>query len=253
MKSLPITLALLTFLSPHLMAQEENINPDTARAYQGYLLTFVWPERYTNEHVDYENVLTLDGLIRESFDADADQQLSTEQTSQTLPSVFDDFDKKLDRRVQILSNQKWTLIFKDRGDVIHKRFTSPENKDGYPELTGDISIKLGRYLESDIRYKHYLFDSFTLPAATDSATEFSESPTQFKQFEPALVLNLREKNKTASKKVNYIDHPIIGSLLYFEPIELEDAIEQIAQQSLPAETGASLTYDRLNSTNELSN
>lgn len=252
MKSLPITLLLLSLVSPRLMAAETAIDPDTARAYQGYLLTFIWPERYSNEHIDYENVLSLNGLIR--IPPSLAEELTPTPNSQDnrLPSVFDDFDKKLDRHVQILSNQQWTLIFKAPGDTIRKQFQSLQNRDGYPELTGSIEIKLGRYLESDIHYQHYLFDSFTLPNNAPSATELDlPSPSPYKQFEPALVLKLNEQNKTASKKVNYLDHPIIGTLLYFEPIELEDAIEQIAQQSLPGETGDSLTYDQLDSTNEL--
>jgi len=41
-------------------------------------------------------------------------------------------------------------------------------------------------------------------------------------------------------------------LLYFEPIELDDALEKIAAQSVTPETGSSLNYDELQSTNELS-
>ena len=46
---------------------------------------------------------------------------------------------------------------------------------------------------------------------------------------------------------------MIGTLIYFEPIELEDAIEKVAAQSVTPETGKSLTYDSLHSTNELTN
>jgi hypothetical protein len=52
--------------------------------------------------------------------------------------------------------------------------------------------------------------------------------------------------------VNYLDHPTIGTLLYFEPIELEDAMDKIALLSMMPETGKSLNYDELQSTNELS-
>ena len=90
-----------------------------------------------------------------------------------------------------------------------------------------------------------------------SASPFQVANTntapEFKEFEPALVLTLNQSNKTASKKVNYLDHPTIGTLLYFEPIELEDAIEKIALQTVAPETGASLNYTELESTNELSN
>ena len=66
-----------------------------------------------------------------------------------------------------------------------------------------------------------------------------------KHIEPALELNLNFNNKTASTKLNYIDHPIIGTLIYFEPLELEDAIERISMQQLmdnpPDEGSVNLT------------
>ncbi|MBJ7538859.1 hypothetical protein [Marinomonas transparens] len=256
MKKHLVILLSLTILTSRAFAVDDPIDPDTARAYEGYLLTFIWPEDKSSEHIDYQDVLNLTDLIRLPPKTIEDDT-STGADIAAISVPFDGFKEALDKQVQVLSNQKWTLIFKHPGDMISKTFHSEQEKDGYPELTGKIDIKLGRYLESDIRYQYYLFDSFTLPNIPDTPTTDLNSPDaaiqekQFKQFEPALVLELEQKNKTASKKVNYLDHPTIGTLLYFEPIDLEDAIEQIALQSLDAETGQSLNYDDLQSTNEL--
>ena len=267
MKSLIVIFLSLTLLNTRLFAADEQINPDTARAYEGYLVTFQWPEGQSTEQVDYKNVLSTDNLLRltaeEKTAIDPD-----DNTGQSTP--FGNINERLGRHVKILASQKWTLIFKFPGDTIKKSFHSTQEKDGYPELTGNITIKLGRYLESDIQYKHYLFDSFTQPEASpeqnnQSITQASTRPffsqpstdsqsqREFKEFEPALVLSLNQSNKTASKNVNYLDHPTIGTLIYFEPIELEDAIEKVAAQSVTPETGKSLTYDSLQSTNELTN
>ncbi|QUX95412.1 hypothetical protein C0J08_08230 [Marinomonas sp. CT5] len=259
MKTLIAIFSTLTLLSTYTMADEGEINPDTARAYEGYLVTFQWPDGQSTEQVDYKNILSTENLLRLS----TTEELTTKPENNIDPSTpFGNIEARLGTHVKVLANQEWTLIFKFPGDTIKKSFYSTQEKDGYPELTGDIAIKLGRYLESDIEYKHYLFDSFTQPetANTNSAPEniFSrptlepENQPEIKQFEPALVLKLNLKNKTASKKINYLDHPIIGTLLYFEPIELDDALEKIAAQSVTPETGSSLNYDELQSTNELS-
>lgn len=285
MKARILIFLSLILLSNQTFADDEQINPDTARAYEGYLLTFIWPEGQSTELITYKDIISTENLIRleqpenetTSFDDNTDAETSTLLTSETettttTPTPFEKFKEQLDGHVEILSNQEWTLIFKEPGDTINKTFHSEQKKDGYPELTGDIAIKLGRYLESDIRYQHYLFDSFTLPEVVEmeaiepqpntansfffsqpiSEPEVFEPPPKFKEFEPSFILTLEQNNKTASKKLNYLDHPTIGTLLYFEPIKLEEAMEKIALQSMTPETGASLDYDDLQSTNELS-
>lgn len=258
-----IAIALsLALMNTQLFADDGEIDPDTARAYQGYLVTFLWPEGQSSEQVDYKNVLSTDQLLRLT-DEEAAAPINTNQELGKAP--FGRIEDKIGRHTKILANETWTLIFKRPGDTIYKNFHSQQVQDNYPELTGSISIKLGRYLESDIHYQHYLFDSFTLPNPnefginneSENASFFTNTNSagtakpEFKEFEPALVLKLNQSNKTASKKVNYLDHPVIGTLLYFEPIELEDAIEKIALQTITPETGASLNYNDLKSTNEL--
>jgi len=269
LKALTLIALSLSFITPRAFADIGEINPDTARAYEGYILTFLWPEEQSIEHVDYENIFSILDIERlpepdikpEPSEAEA---IPTEQASvQKELTPFDSFKEKLDSHVTVLANQKWTLIFKEPGDVITKAFHSNEIKDGYPELNANINIKLGRYLESDIHYKHYIFDSFSQPETAPDEAEESSSffspfvPTEndesidLKAYEPALVLNLELSNKTASKKINYLDHPTIGTLLYFKPINLEEALEKMAMQSITPETGQSLNYDALQSTNEL--
>ncbi|TYL47494.1 CsiV family protein [Marinomonas sp. IMCC 4694] len=273
MKALIVTALTLTLLSTSLFAEDSDFNPETARAYEGFLVTFLWPEGQSEEHIDYENVLSVQNLLRLDIIDTSDgsplsltqpklQESTLDKTRELAP--FADIKQKLNRHVTVLSNQRWTLIFKQTGDTVRKTFHSEQIKDGYPELTGTIAITLGRYLESDIRYQHYLFDSFTVPEQLEVAdssldlqpvdqeailrsiftqpTTASEPEnaltkpiapqTQFKEFEPALVLTLNQSNKTASKKVNYLDHPTIGTMLYFEPIELNDAIEKIAAKTV---------------------
>lgn len=280
MKKLAFTLFTLLFISSQSQAIDEPIDPDTARAYEGYIVTFIWPDDQTSEQIDYKNILTTEGLFRLAetmTDASATTQETptnvtenevTEPASQPgLPEPLVRIAEKLGQHVRILSNQQWTLIFRHPGDTIEKSFHSDEIKDGYPELTGDIHIKLGRYLESDIQYKHFLFDSFTQPDASlpidenqnrlffsnQESNQASEQANtkDLKAFEPALVLTLDIHNKTASKKLNYLDHPTIGTLLYFQPLALEEAVEKIALKTMSPETGQSLTFDTLNSTNEL--
>ncbi|WP_394180116.1 hypothetical protein [Marinomonas posidonica] len=280
MKKLAFTLFTLLFISSQSQAIDEPIDPDTARAYEGYIVTFIWPDDQTSEQIDYKNILTTEGLFRLAetmTDASATTQETptnvtenevTEPASQPgLPEPLVKIAAKLGQHVRILSNQQWTLIFRHPGDTIEKSFHSDEIKDGYPELTGDIHIKLGRYLESDIQYKHFLFDSFTQPDASlpidenqnrlffsnQESNQASEQANtkDLKAFEPALVLTLDIHNKTASKKLNYLDHPTIGTLLYFQPLALEEAVEKIVLKTMSPETGQSLTFDTLNSTNEL--
>lgn len=286
MKARILTFLSLTLLSSQVLADDGQIDPDTARAYEGYLLTFIWPEGQSTEQILYKEVMSTENLTRlekaEDETTSLDGEMNTEpnelladeiETVTATPTPFDKFKEQLGGHVEILSNQQWTLIFKKPGDTINKTFHSEQEKDGYPELNGDIAIKLGRYLESDIRYQHYLFDSFTQPDVVETQTiapqassansfffsqpisepELPEAQPKFKEFEPSFVLTLTQNNKTASKKLNYLDHPTIGTLLYFEPIDLEEAMEKIALQSMTPETGASLDYDDLQSTNELFN
>ncbi|GAA0233111.1 hypothetical protein [Marinomonas primoryensis] len=258
MKTLIISLLSLTLLNTHLFADDGEINTDTARAYEAHLVTFMWPEGQSSEQINYKNVLSTGNLLRLTK-GEEDKLSTTSSTPGSTP--FGNIEERLGGHVKILANQQWTLIFNHPGDTISKTFHSEQEKDGYPELTGSISVKLGRYLESDIRYQHYLFDSFTQPNTQGQSGKGSffsqgrntlDTQTEFKEFDPALVLALNQRNKTASKKVNYLDHPTIGTLLYFEPIELEDAMDKIALLSMMPETGKSLNYDELQSTNELS-
>lgn len=281
MKARIFTLLSLTLLNSQTFANNDPINPDTARAYEGYLLTFIWPKGQSDEQIQYKEVISTKDLIRIKKPEDkttslsrnasiGQNALSINETKATTP--FDKFEKQLDKHVEILSNQQWTLIFKTSGDTIHKTFYSKQERNGYPELIGDITIRLGRYLESDIHYQHYLFDRLTVPEANKievvdpqpspaSPFSFSEpidepaiikTQPELKEFGPSFILKLEQSNKTASKKLNYLDHPTIGTLLYFEPIILEEAIEKIALQSMIPETGESLNYEDLQSTNELS-
>lgn len=258
MKTLIISLLSLTLLNTRLFADDGEINTDTARAYEAHLVTFMWPEGQSSEQINYKNVLSTGNLLRLTK-GEEDKLSTTSSTSGSTP--FGNIEERLGGHVKILANQQWTLIFNHPGDTISKTFHSEQEKDGYPELTGSISVKLGRYLESDIRYQHYLFDSFTQPNTQGQSGKGSffsqgrntlDTEPEFKEFDPALVLALNQRNKTASKKVNYLDHPTIGTLLYFEPIELEDAMDKIALLSMMPETGKSLNYDELQSTNELS-
>jgi hypothetical protein len=258
LKTLIISLLSLTLLNTHLFADDGEINTDTARAYEAHLVTFMWPDGQSSEQINYKNVLSTGNLLRLTKDEEGKPSAAS-NTSEVTP--FGNIEGRLGKHVKILANQQWMLIFNHPGDTISKTFHSEQEKDGYPELTGSISVKLGRYLESDIRYQHYLFDSFTQPntqAQNSKGSFFSQGQNtpdvqpELKAFDPALVLTLTQRNKTASKKVNYLDHPTIGTLLYFEPIELEDAMDKIALQSMTPETGKSLNYDELQSTNELS-
>ncbi len=255
MKSLTLIALSISLFSTHLFANSGNINPDTARAYEGHILTFLWPDGQSSEHINYKSVLSLQDIqhLRNTAESNNDSKQS-EQTP------FENIKKRLSNHVTIVASQKWTLIFREAGDVINKNFQSEQKKNGYPELTGNIKIKLGRYLESNIHYQHYLFDNLSQPFTEKNLENESNQPsfpilsdeTEIKTFGPALVLKLDLSNKTASKKVNYLDHPKIGTLIYFEPIELEDAMAEIAAQSVTPETGKSLNYDSLRSTNELS-
>ncbi|MCW4629946.1 MULTISPECIES: CsiV family protein [Marinomonas] len=224
MRALICNLLSLTLLTSGVYAADNRFDPNTAKAYEAYVVTFMWPEGQSSEQVSYKNILPTDRLVR--FPAPNDVAGNTLNSNQASP-----FGNRLGRQVKILANQKWTLIFKQPGDTINKSFVSQQNVNGYPVLTGNIAITLGRYLESDIRYQHYLFGRAQQTASTPqdkNSTPQPIAPTTASSAEvtPTSVLKLRQNNRTASKKVNYLDHPTIGTLIYFEPIELEQAISQ---------------------------
>lgn len=233
-----LLLTVMAFSSQLFAADNQNYDPSTARAYEAYLLTFVWPDKDSSEQVDYQQILSSTSLPRYAEPAVGDSTSSAANIAQ-LSVPFDSFKAKIAPHAQVLVNKKWTLIFKNRGDSLNETFHSSKLINGYPELTGQIAIKYGRYLESNIQYKHYLFKALPSLQNDTSTANSLESQQQNEQVQneqaaikPTLVLNIEQKNKTASKKLNYIDHPIIGTLIYFEPIDLEDAIQQVALEKL---------------------
>ncbi|REG86508.1 CsiV family protein [Marinomonas pollencensis] len=239
-----LLLTLAAFSTKLFAANTPEYDPSTARAYEAYLLTFVWPDKESSEQVDYKSVIAGTKLPRYTAPNDDNSRSSAANIAQ-LSVPFDSFKRKIAPHAQVLVNKKWTLIFNTTGATVHETFHSERMKNGYPELTGKIAIKLGRYLESDIQYQHYRFDPRPVaPSDPDTASDQDTQPTQVlpPSLEPTLVLNLEQSNKTASKKLNYIDHPVIGTLIYFEPIALDDAIQQIALEKLtPTAEEAQLT------------
>lgn len=214
-------------------ADSQKIDPNTARAYQAYLLTFEWPSYASSEQVPYKKVTNPSALPR--YLSNDNNRGSQGADIAPLSVPFDSFKNKIAPNAPVLISQKWILIFNKRGDTISKTFQSEQNTNGYPELTGSISVRFAHFLESDIKYQHYLFTpppGAANPANNEMAAQNSEQNGTAATNEqplgpmPTQVLNLEEENKTASKKLNYIDHPIIGTLLYFEPMDLNDAIQQ---------------------------
>jgi hypothetical protein len=241
LKALIVTFISLVLLNTALYAEENDFSPNSAKAYEVYVVTFMWPEGQSSEQVSYKNILSTDRLVR--FPAANDGAGNSRSNSQASP--FGNIERRLGRQVKILANQKWTLLFKRPGDTINKSFVSQQNENGYPVLTGNITITLGRYLESDIRYQHYLFGRTQQTAAAlqdknSPASPMLLSTTDATELTPTMVLKLHQTNRTASKKVNYLDHPTIGTLLYFEPIEVEQAM---AFQATTPEAERSLTYN----------
>jgi len=258
-----ILFSLLTaVLIANQVTAEELKKTSNARAYRAHLMTFIWPEKSSNEKIDYANIYDLADIKRfsdkqqnQQSDANVGFSFGIGIGEPKTVNPFDRYQEKLSKEITILSNQMWPMIFEEQGSTVEKRFYSGESLDGYPVLLGDIQIKLGRYLETEINYQHYLFDSFSVPSifGTESSTSnqthllsipmlsnavtsfsnieennntFSKIPT-VDLYQPASVLAIKLEHKTASKKLNYLDHPIIGSLLYFEPISLEDAEQEI--------------------------
>lgn len=180
----------------------ENLNPDTARAYKAYVMTFLWPSNVSSESIPYQPVKAAQDLPE--FKAGFSRSLSVSG------SPFERFRGTLGARTTVLTNNEWTLIFPRKGTSFHKFIQGNDQINGVPEFTGAISFKLERYLETNARLQHYRFAPAT--------SELSNGP----QVE---MLSVSFANKTASKKLNYIDHPAIGTLIYFEPMALEDAID----------------------------
>ncbi len=224
----------------------DSIDPDKARAYEAYVMTFLWPENMSSERIDYESVLSLAGVP--VFDSEQETNTASTETSfaadiEPLKAPFDEFLNTFKRRTQLLSNERWTLIFPETGATLSREFHSETVIDGYAEFVAHVDFTLNRYLESDLSYEHYLFDTFTTvktkenqqatttdgPRVTLEQTQAPETMVQ-KHLEPAMVLKLNFLNKTPSKKLNYIDHPTIGTLIYFEPLELEDAMERVSME-----------------------
>ncbi|MFT2109597.1 CsiV family protein [Marinomonas sp. 2405UD68-3] len=230
----------------------------TARAYRARVMTFIWPAEKTVEQVKYEPLLSLKATPKFSLDESSisDSTQSQGANIEKINNPFDTFQKKLKRGVNVLTNDSWTLIFANQGSKLHHDFHSKPNNLGYAELTGSIQVKLGRYLESNITLNHYLFNAEPQSKATHnvlpdtiisienssklspetsiekSDTNNAQDDTSSHQYLPSAQLILNQSNKTASKKLNYLDHPIVGTLIYFEPMDLEEAIQQQALENL---------------------
>jgi len=261
-KSLSLSILGLCLAQIALAADDASADEpekSNARAYRAHLLSFIWSDKMSSEQVNYQNIYLLDNIQRFTNEEDAIQSASIidsveqelDETSE--PNPFLQYQAKMGKRVTILSNQTWPMIFEEQGSVVFEDFHSKQLFDGYPELVGKVQVKLGRYLETKVQYQHFLFDSFTAPVTQTNQTQsiiFDEldpfdqvdpfNPIQpeekiIKLYEPALVLSFNLERKTASKKLNYLDHPIIGSLLYFEPISVDDAEHELMLQALTEE------------------
>lgn len=253
-----LTLALISLvISTGIFAEDketQEAEKSNARAYRAHLLTFTWSDKMSSEQINYENIYQLEDIQR--FENDEDAILSSSIINKTSANEgeeinpFAQYQALIKRRVNILSNQTWPMIFEDQGSINFAEFHSDNILDGYPELTGQIQVKLGRYLETKVQYQHYLFDTFTTQIKEpetinnslifDELDPFLDSPDITKTetvqlFEPALVLRFEVERKTASKKLNYLDHPTVGSLLYFEPISVDDAEHELMLQALTEE------------------
>lgn len=267
---------LCFFLVQNTFAADESTSAEpeksNARAYRAHLLSFIWPSKMSSEQVDYQNIYQIDDILR--FKDAEEAQLSTSIIDLTQTEIdeeinpFAQYQALIDNKVTILSNQTWPMIFEEQGSINFAAFHSESLFDGYPELTGQFQVKLGRYLETRISYQHYLFDSFTAQVPEKTAESSSifddldpideeldtffgdelEDKKVIKLYEPALLLAFEVERKTASKKLNYLDHPIIGSLLYFEPISVDDAEHELMLQALTEEdivrdAEASISFD----------
>lgn len=197
-------------------------------------MTFEWPKEDTAEHIKYDDILSLNGIPKftnpdERFNASGTG--SNGANIETINNPFDAYQKKIQRNVNVLSNNSWTLIFDGKGDTLSRAINSAPLISGYSELSGTIKITLGRYLETSINISHYKFAA-TQPPINDVVNTLTTNHAEKTTLLPSARLDITQTNKTASKKLNYLDHPLIGTLLYFEPMELEDAIQQQALESL---------------------
>ncbi|SBS30415.1 hypothetical protein MSP8887_02662 [Marinomonas spartinae] len=261
-----LLLTLISLSTPLFAAGSDDINPDTARAYQAYLLTFMWPSYASSEQITYQKVKDPSALPQYPVDASNSADGSSKGADiEPLYVPFDGFKNKIAPHAPVLINKKWILIFDKRGDVIHESFHSDTNTNGYPELTGTISIRYAHYLETDIKYHHYLFtplpEATSPDGASDNNTDLQsnnqtvagQANTQPLGPMPTQVLNVELKNKTASKKLNYLDHPLIGTLLYFEPMKLDDAIQQRNLDRLKTQSSDTTGTDTTTGTNTTTN
>lgn len=233
----------------------DSLDLNKARAYQAYVMTFVWPENMTSEDIEYQDIFSHEGI-----QPLADWSGENDGAATPASSPFETFTKTLSARTEVLSNKTWTLIFPDTGSSISESFHSAQAEHGYPVMTANVTFTLGRYLESNLHYKHYQFgqpvatvehqtqDGVMSPidaTTTNNASVYSSnsqvtdlntaaySSTDYNVWNgPTQVLPLHFINKTASKKLNYIDHPVIGTLIYFEPLDLEEAIDMVTHASV---------------------
>ncbi|SBS30294.1 hypothetical protein MAQ5080_01630 [Marinomonas aquimarina] len=236
MKALPLfILGLLS--SAYLQANSLNLDTidlDKARAYQAYVMTFEWPQSASSEDVEYQDIFSLEGLNRFAVNSGASAPSS-------VPNPFAKFQRTFANRTKVLSNNSWTLIFPDTGASISERFQSDAQENGYATFTGQVTFTLNRYLESNLRYQHYQFGQPAVAQSTEPPSQYpasgsTEAPQATYALQqsnwdgPTQVLSLRFRNKTASQKLNYVDHPIIGTLIYFEPLDLEQAIDLVSER-----------------------
>lgn len=209
------TLIAVGILSTSVYAQNlENLNPDTARAYKAYLMTFKWPSNMSSESIPYAPLKASQTLPE--FNPNLSRSLSV------AGSPFEQFRSTVAARAELLTNNEWTLIFPDKGASFHKTIQGNSQTNGYADFKGAVSFKLERYLETNLHYQDYRFND------ANQATLESDTLDANGHASPAQVLSLTFHNKTASKKFNYIDHPVIGTLIYFEPMPLEDAIDEVS-------------------------
>ncbi|TBR44988.1 hypothetical protein CBF23_000340 [Marinomonas agarivorans] len=229
-------------------------------------MTFLWPEESSSEKIVYDSITDLDSLPHFStppkkIENNDGFSFGIGIGAPKTKNPFDDYKKKLGKKVTILTNETWPMIFAQRSSTVEQSFYSNVLLNGYPTLQGNIKVTLGRYLETEIHYQHYLFDSFSVPALfslgeskagknTNSILhqtapilsnaaialneDNAEAPT-IMLHQPTSILKLAVERKTASKKLNYLDHPIIGSLLYFEPIKVEEAEQEIMLKEIEEE------------------
>lgn len=261
----------ILFITP-LMA-ETTKKPSSARAYRAHLMTFLWPEDSSSEKIEYDNITELSRLpyfstLPKKVENTSGFSFGIGIGKAKTNNPFDDYKTQLSKKVTVLANETWPMIFPERSSTIEESFYSNVVLNGYPTLQGNIKVTLGRYLETEVTYEHYLFNSYSVPAlfslgqheqdnadnilyktapilsnaavTLSQSTAETPSPATMLLHQPAAQLNITVARKTASKKLNYLDHPIIGSLLYFEPISVEEAEQEIMLNEIEAELNSEL-------------